>query len=415
MTKKRIVFIAESIDKDDSSCSKCNVALIQNAKNAGFEVIVYHYTRHKKPLLEGIDCREIKEIKFSINYFLSRFQRVIQRNFKVEFHTFLEKIFGFSFTVFNDVNSIKKIVKEVINLNPDLVFTVSKGTSFRPHYALLSFPEIHHKWIANIHDPYPFHYNPRPYNWVEPGYAIKEKYFQAISQKAHHASFPSKLLMEWMGSYFPHFLQTGLVIPHQNANQEIKNVALPNYFDESKFNLLHAGNLMKQRSPEGLIEGFKLFLKRNPIAIVNTKLILLGPATFHAKILEKYCNLIPQIFVLNANVPFEIVYKLQQHVSVNIILESKAEISPFLPGKFPHCVEANKPLLLLAPYYSETKRLLGNDYQYWSEVDDIQKIAASIENLYNQWNIDKESLKLNRPDLIDYCSMKNLKKILDSI
>ena len=92
MTKKRIVFIAESIDKDDSSCSKCNVALIQNTKNAGFEVIVYHYTRHKKPLLEGIECREIKEIKFSINYFLSRFQRVIQRNFKVEFHTFLEKV-----------------------------------------------------------------------------------------------------------------------------------------------------------------------------------------------------------------------------------------------------------------------------------------------------------------------------------
>jgi hypothetical protein len=280
---------------------------------------------------------------------------------------------------------------------------------------MLPFPEIHNKWVANIHDPYPFHFNPRPYNWVEPGYAIKEKYFQAVSQKAGHSSFPSKLLLEWMGSYFPNFLKTGVVIPHQNANQEIKDVELPDYFDESKFNLLHAGNLMKQRSPEGLIEGFKTFLKKNPTAVENAKLTLLGPATFHTATLEKYTNAIPQLFVINANVPFETVYKLQQHVSVNIILESKAEISPFLPGKFPHCVEANKPLLLLAPYYSETKRLLGNEYQYWSEVDDIEKIALNIENLYKQWSIDKASLKLNRPDLIDYCSSVNLKKILDSI
>jgi hypothetical protein len=42
------------------------------------------------------------------------------------------------------------------------------------------------------------------------------------------------------------------------------NSSFPSYFDVSKFNVLHAGNLMKQRSPEGLIAGFQLFLLHYP-------------------------------------------------------------------------------------------------------------------------------------------------------
>jgi len=415
MVIKRIVFIAESINTDDSSCTKCNVALIKNLRAIGHEIIVYHYTRYKVDDIKDIDCRPIKEITFSTNYLLSRLQRILSRNFNIRVHTFFEKLFGFSFTFFNDVNSIKKIVPEVISLKPDLVFTVSKGTSFRPHYALLSFPEIHSKWVANIHDPYPFHFNPRPYNWVEPGYAIKEKFFLALSEKAKYASFPSQLLLEWMGSYFPNFLKTGIVIPHQNANQDIQNVALPDYFDKSKFNLLHAGNLMKQRSPVGLIEGYKLFLENNPSAKGDSKLLLLGPATSHTDVLERYRNVVPQLIVKNRNVDFEVIYTLQKYVAANIILESKSEISPFLPGKFPHCVEANRMILSLAPYYSETRRLLGNEYEFWSEVDDVEKIASLIEKLYKMWQNDAKSLDLNRQDLLDYCSSTHLKKVIDSI
>ena len=413
--KKKIVFIAESIDKNDSSCSKCNVALIQNLQDCGFEIIVYHYTR-RNITLDNIDCRSIKEIKFSLNYVLSRAQRRLQNYFKIYVHNFLEKIFGFSFTLFNDVNSIKKIVNEVIALNPDLVFTVSKGTSFRPHYALLSFPEIHHKWVANIHDPYPFHFNPRPYNWVEPGYAKKEKWFRQVSEKANYSSFPSKLLMEWMGSYFPNFLKTGIVIPHQINYQEKSDFVMPNYFDRTKFNLLHAGSLMKQRSPEWLIKGFELFLHNNPQAIKESRLLLLGPASYHIELLESYMHHnSPEIYIYNGYVPFAEVYQLQKNVSVNIILESKSEISPFLPGKFPHCVEANRPILLLSPFYSETKRLLGNDYKYWSEVDDINAIEKIISEMYFNWKTDKSKFELNRTDLELYLSVSQLEKTIKEL
>ena len=193
------------------------------------------------------------------------------------------------------------------------------------------------------------------------------------------------------------------------------NKDFPDYFDAAKFNLLHAGNLMKQRSPKGLIEGFKLFLDRNPEAKKDSKLILLGNASYHSKMLEEYQIDNPEMYIYNGNVAFDIVYHLQKNVSVNIILESKSEISPFLPAKFPHCVEANKKILSLAPYYSETRRLLGNDYPYWAEVDDVDKIAVIIENLYQLWKINPDNLLLNRGDLVNYLSADYLKKIITGL
>jgi hypothetical protein len=375
---------------------------------------VYHYTL-KNIQLQGVSCYAIPEIKYSSLYFLSRFQRVFQRTFNLHLHHFLEGIFGFSFTFFNDTNSIVKALKKC-DFHPDLVLTLSKGASFRPHYAVLQLPELFNKWIAYVHDPYPFHYYPRPYNWIESGYKQKEKFFTQVSKKAKYSAFPSQLLMEWMGSYYPNFLKTGAIIPHQNAKYDLpnsdENMEFPDYFDPTKFNLLHAGNLMKQRSPEGLIEGFKLFLIQNPEAKKEAKLILLGNASYHSKMLEAYQSNHPEMYIYAENVAFNLVYQLQKSVSVNVILESKSEISPFLPAKFPHCVEANKTILSLAPYYSETRRLLGKDYMYWAEVDDVEKIATLIGAMYQLWKINPDNLLLNRRDLKEYLSVDYLKKTI---
>jgi glycosyltransferase involved in cell wall biosynthesis len=413
----RILVIVDSINIEDSSGSKANVALINNLIAAGFEVLVYHYTLKNIQLL-GVNCFAIPEIKHSPLYFLSRLQRVLSRSFNINVAPFLEKTFGFSFTFFNDANSIVKVLKKLV-FQPDLVLTLSKGGSFRPHYALLQVPELHHKWMAYVHDPYPFHFYPRPYNWVESSYKTREAFFVKVSEKAKYSAFPSQLLMEWMGSYYPGFLKTGLVIPHQNAKYDFeisqKNSPFPFYFDSTKFNLLHAGNLMEHRSPKGLIEGFQLFLKNNPEARNQIRLLLLGPCSNFAQMLDSYQKNIPELYVQNGTIAFDEVYRVQKNATVNIILEAKSEISPFLPAKFPHCVEANKMILSLAPFYSETRRLLGNDYEYWSEVDDTQKIADIIAKLFYLWKKDPANLLLNRSDLEDYISVDYLKQTINDL
>ena len=255
----RIIVIVDSIDIQDSSGSKANVALIHNLQAIGYHIEVFHYTR-KNIQLKNVVCHSIKENKWSLNYFLSRSQRVFTRYTKININSFIEKIMGFSFTFLNDTDSIRSFILNNINKEPDLIITLSKGASFRPHYALLKLPKYHNKWLAYVHDPYPFHCYPEPYNWIEAGYKRKEIFFKEVSEKAKFSGFPSQLLNEWMGTHFPNFLNTGILIPHQSFNQKFNKIESPKYCDINKFNILHAGNLMKQRSPKGLIVGFQLFL-----------------------------------------------------------------------------------------------------------------------------------------------------------
>jgi hypothetical protein len=408
----KILIISESIDVEDSSGTKGRVALIKNLHKIGYNVVVYHYTR-KEIQLSGIPCVAIKEKRWTGLFLLSRIERYLRYIFKIELNKPLEKIFGFSFTLFNDRNSIVSAIKNINNFEPDLIFTLSKGGSFRPHHALLKMPELYNKWVAYIHDPYPMHLYPRPYAWVEPGYMRKWEFIQEISKKAVFSAFPSKLLKEWMGSYFSGFLESGIIIPHQILESQINEVDFPEYFDPSKFNLLHAGNLLEPRNPKALVYAFKRVLKKFPEAEDHLRLLFLGSNNVFTSWLNKESEGCNSIVVSTGYVPFDTVLKMQNCTSVNVILEAKSEISPFLPGKFPHCIAAEKPILLLGPNFSESKRLLGENYEYWAEIDDVDRIAKIIESLYLLRNV--EDTTFVRSDLKDYLSEKYLKEVVDSL
>lgn len=409
--KKKLLVVVESIDVEDSSGSKANVALIQNLYKSGFELLVYHYTK-KEVELPGIVCITIKENRRSPLFFLSRLERTLRIHLKLDVHKPIQEMFGFSFTLFNDRNSIVTALQEIEGFNPDLVLTLSKGGSFRPHHALLKMPEWHNKWLAYMHDPYPMHHYPKPFTWFEPGSAKKENFIREISKKAAFSAFPSKLLQQWMGNFYPDFLRSGFLIPHQTIDIFIEGAEFPVYFDPMSFNLLHAGNLLGARNPKGLINAFSNFLIDFPEAKSHSKLIFLGGN--NERFLSQTKN-IESLFVSVTNVSFEQVFQLQQNAAVNVILEAKAEISPFLPGKFPHCVQAEKPILLLGPPVSEARRLLGENYKFWSEIDDEEKIKLLIIDLYEKWKVDPGNFYYNRPDLKKYLGFGQLKKVINKL
>lgn len=72
MPSKRILVIAESINIDDSSGSKANVALIRSLNHAGCELFILHYTRIDIQL-DGLECRSIPENRSSLIFFLVGF------------------------------------------------------------------------------------------------------------------------------------------------------------------------------------------------------------------------------------------------------------------------------------------------------------------------------------------------------
>ena len=412
ISKYKVLFVAESIDIDNSSAAKTCVSMIVNLQRAGFDVKVLHYS-HKHIDIPGVECLLIKEKKWNYKYFLSRAQRVLQRTLKINLAKYQEKVFGFSFTFFNDAASIKSAIYDFVNW-PDLVITGGKGTSFRPHYALLKMPELQEKWMAYVHDPYPYHFYPAPYNWNAPGYKKHEAFFEKVIRKARYTCYPSLLLSDWMGKFYPESLKKCVIIPHQ-INETTEESELPEYLKKNNFTLLHAGNLLTQRDPGGLIKGFDRFLELNPQAKEHSNLLLLGTSHAHKEMLDAYSSRLPQLYLSDGYVPFEEVYNVQLHASVNIILESTGDISPFLPGKFPHCVKANKPILLLGPENSESKRLLGREYPFWASAEDIDKIAFCITELYKNWKDNSGELKLDRADLEDYFSITYLRKTILNI
>ncbi len=409
----RIAVIAESINVNDSSGSKVNVELIKNLAKICDQVMVYHYTQ-RDIQLEGIPCTNIPERKLSLNYLLSRFQRYFTKFTGISLHRPLESLFGFSFTFFSDTRSILAVLPEIARGDYDSVITLSKGSSFRPHYAVLKFPELHAKWLAYIHDPYPFHFYPRPFTQVLPGYRQKEEFFRELAKAARYVGFPSKLLSEWMGSFFPEMVGKSVIIPHQISEFDPNERLDLSGWSSDNFNLLHAGNLLKERPVDSLILAFQSFLKRHPEAKAHARLFFVGPAQHHEAKLRNYCSQIEELTVITDFIRFEHALYLQKEATVNVIVESKSEISPFLPGKFPHCVLADKPILLMSPLYSETRRLLGKDYPYVAESDDVEGLCQVIAELYSQW-VKEKNLKLNRPDLKDYVGVDHLRQVMTSI
>lgn len=409
----KILVITDSIDVNNSSGAKANVALIKNLDKVGFKVKVLHYS-FKEINLENIQSELIKEIKWSWRFLLSRFERLFTRFTKINLNPSLENWFGFSFTFLNDVNSINITLQKENPSDYDWVLTLSKAASFRPHAAVLKNPKWHSKWLAYVHDPYPMHAYPRPYDWVEPGHHQKRNFFWQVTEMAKYVIYPSKLLAEWMRGYY--YNQTGkeVIIPHQIDTENFEAVVNSIEIDKSKFNIIHAGSLMDARNPEWLVEGFINFLNSNPESKKDARLFLIGPASrFDAFIKEKQ-KVCPQIIISNGYIPFEEVRQIMQMASVNVILEAIASLSPFLPGKFPHCVQANKPILLLGPYYSESRRLLGENYEFWSEVQDLERIEKLIQTFYCKWR-DKKLIQLNRVDLEHYLSVSHLGNKMNSL
>ncbi|MFT5647980.1 MAG: glycosyltransferase involved in cell wall biosynthesis [Aureispira sp.] len=409
---KSILVLIESLDINDSSGTKGRLALLQSFVKAGYDVTALHYTQ-KDIQIPNIQCVKVKERKRNLLFILSRFQRLVYRWFKIDIGKKVDSLFGFSFGFFNDANSLKKAVTNYNQEDFDMIWTLSKGNSYRPHKALLSLPNWHSKWYAYVHDPFPQQLYPRPYNFVPYGFKHKRYFFRDITINAKYIVFPSELLKDWMGSYFVDIEGKSLIIPHQLSGQNGDNTKLPEYFDSNKFNLLHSGNLLDLRDPKPIVEAFAMFLKCNPAAKDNASLLFLGKKSRFTDYLQKKTREVPQIFVSEDYVPFEEVFAMQQQASANIILEAKSEISPFLPGKFAHCVQADALILLVGPFYSESKRLLGKEYPYSFEFDEVGKISLAMAEMYALWIENKEKLKLNRSDLNHYLSPEYLMQVLE--
>lgn len=391
----KILIIADTI-ADNSSGGKASIALVHGFIEQGFHIKVLHYSR-KEIDITGITTVSIPEQRNNLSYFKAKSQLLIQRLTGRNINSWVEARKGFSHTHDYDVISIKKALRQENPEHYDYVLTLSYASSFRAHKAVLQSKIWHSKFLAYIHDPYPMHCYPRPYDWVEPGHAFKRDFFVALFSVAKNMLYPSAMLGDWMESYYPTGKGKAVIIPHLIRKDLTDTGDYPSYFDPSLFNVLHAGSLMSARNPMTLVLAFKQFLDENPNARAVARLVMVGGTSIYHEQLRKLSLATKGLIISPDSEPFQRTYNMQQQAAVNIILEAKGPASPFLPGKVPHCVAANKPLLILGPYYSETRNVLGSDYPYWSEIDSLDTIKEHLRTLYNHWKAmnGQDSLGVN--------------------
>lgn len=402
----RVLIIADTIT-DTSSGGKASMALIQGFIEQGFSIKVLHYSRVAMAL-HGVEVRAIQEQRYNLSYLKAKAQLLFQRTTGRNINSWVERRKGFSYTHDYDVVSIKKALDLERPENYDYVLALSYASSFRAHKAILQSPEWHCKFLAYIHDPYPMHSYPRPYDWVEPGHQFKRDFFVALCEAAYKLIYPSNMLADWMESYYPTGKGKAVIIPHL-IQVDLKNTGnYPPYYHPDLFNVVHAGALMSARNPMRLVRAFEQFLSQNPAAQEHARLVIVGGESIFHHELNAIATAVPQLIISNKQEDFQTSYNMQQQAAVNAILEAKGPASPFLPGKVPHCVAANKPMLILGPYYSETRNLLGQDYPYWAEIDDVQRITAHLENLFHHWQKTAGTSTLNKPELEQYLSATSI-------
>lgn len=411
---QKILIVVESLDVESSSAAKGRISLINNLHEAGFDLKVYHYTR--RPMtLDGTKTVQIKEQKWNLYYCSSKVQVLFKRYLNININHFFESRLGFPLSFFNDGKSIAASLEKERDFDPDFVLTLSYASSFRAHKALLAIPKWHGRWISYVHDPFPMHSYPRPYDWVEPGHQQKRKFFLQVSAKAKYMAYPSQLLADWMESYYPPAKGKAVIIPHQIDSRLVDSKGYPEFFDPLKFNILHAGSLMSARKPNALVKAFTQFLEHHPEAKKDARLIFVGKRSIYHKFFEETQQEHPEFISSPDYVAFAKVFAMQQTAAVNVILEAKGPISPFLPGKFAHCIKGGSPILLLGPYYSEVRRLLGEDYPYWSEIDDVAKILEHLKKLYSSWKTNTKTELRNRAKLVDYLSSPHLAEVIKAL
>ena len=273
-----------------------------------------------------------------------------------------------------------QIIKEINSKSYDYTYVLGSGSEFSPHFAVSEL-DIKIPVITNFHDPFPMHLYPAPYkkrknlvNW------IIERRTRKVISKSYKVSFPSQFLMEHMSKTFPEIKSKGFVVPH--IGTELDN--LPDKYDdklvilqEDTINIVHAGLLLGPRNPKFLIQAILDLNDENPFFLKDVNFIFIGKITRELKDMVRG-DMIKCITFYDFRISYFKSIKIIKESDCMLVLEAASDFSPFMPGKLADIGLNEKAIIALTPDNSEVLRILGKDYPYHANMDDVAGIKTAI-------------------------------------
>jgi hypothetical protein len=292
---------------------------------------------------------------------------------------------GFSKSFRNTLEQYKiEINKELLNQEFNFIYALGSGSSFAPHFALAEM-NLTIPFFINIHDPFPMHVYPEPYkkpkNWIN---TMLEQKFKIVLNKAKGISFPSQLLMNEMAKTFDSIKMKGFVVPHIGTTLEnlpVEKTFLNIALDKSKINILHAGTLLGPRNPKFLLQAIHGLNQEHLDFSERVAFTFIGNVNSALAEIVANSNLENVRFITD-RMTYQKSIDFINESDVSLVIEAISDFSPFLPGKVADIAFAEKPIIDLSPKHSEVRRLLGSDYPYQSELDDVNAIKEVLQRFY---------------------------------
>lgn len=375
----KFLILAESLRINETSSGIVSSTFVQSLANFGHD----------------ITCLYPKTFEYPVSWF--QYVKLVEFSYKPYKKKFIDKIpkiralpsflYGYSLEVRNKISQWIQIVTEIISKEKfDAIIVLSSGSEFLPHLAMLNV-QTNIPIIFNFHDPFPWHVYPEPYRKsINISSYILHKKVQKIIDKATLVSFPSELLKQHMSKNYLGIEIKSIILPH--AGTKLKNLPARNedqniFLDKTKFNILHAGSLLGPRNPKTFLKAFVKFTMAHQDHANTSVLTIVGKlAKEHTDIVQYVQD---NIRIYDLRISYKKSIELLKEASVLLLIEADADFSPFMPGKLADYIMSEKPILALTPYRSEVMRLLGENYPYWSTLNDEEQIYFHLKSLWQCW------------------------------
>lgn len=313
---------------------------------------------------------------------------------------------GCSLAAYVCVRALSKRIIEVYNgADPPFDCVYSRLNHSISHLAVLAaFRSLRPRpaWCAHFSDPWPKHLYPGEYR-SRVGWLSRprlEGVLEQILQRAGSLTFPGERLMRLMLSEKREiYREKAHVVPH------LGNYWMPAATRQHKtrFTILFAGQLLRQRDPRHFFAGLRRMLDREPGARRMVVAQFVGPATAWVTELASRYEL-QDVVVTMPRQSFEDTWSLMRQSHVLLLIESVMEEGVFMPSKLADYVSSQRPILALSPPTGTVADLLSQGGGLRVDPDRPEQIAEALGKLYGLWRAGRLYELEPSPALTNYVS-----------
>lgn len=279
-----------------------------------------------------------------------------------------------------------RVAADLCNAGPPFDVIHSRLNHSNSHLAVLhARPRLRRRipWCAHFSDPWPHHLYPDGYR-SRAGVISRfrsEQVLDRILDEADSLTFPSARLLRYLLSGCRERYRTKA---HAVAHLGNCWLGRPQREADGRFRLLHAGLLLKQRSPAHFFEALQQFLAANARARDVTSVEFVGRNASDADAAARRFG-VGDVVHTSPHTSPETVWTALCSASVLLLIESPMEEGIFMPSKLADYVSSGRPILALSPSLGTVADCLSQGGGIRVDPADVSGIAGALGHLFERW------------------------------